>query len=150
MRKTLLNILAITSAVMLVLMLIDIIFDIIFDINSMGFSFREYLDGTFPLRLFFQILGVNTVIFCGLFFTNKFESKYASLEILLDICFISIVLIIFGLIFGHFRDRLWIFPIMAIVIYTFGLLTNMVRTQEDSKKINEILQKRKEKNTARE
>ena len=141
MRKTLLNILAITSAVLIVLLLINI--------ADFSISFRELLDVTIPTRLFFEILGVNAVIFIGLFFTHKFESKYASLEILLDICFISIVLIIYGLIFDHFRDRLWIFLIMAIVIYLFGLLTNMVRTQEDSKKINKFLKKRREKDASR-
>ena len=137
MRATILNILAITCIVMLLLMLFNIVVD--------GISFKELLDAAFPIRLFFQILGVNAVIFSGLFFTHKFESKYASLEILLDICFISIVLIIFGIIFDHFRDRLWMFPIMAVVIYIFGLFTNIVRIQEDSRKINEFLQKRKEK-----
>ena len=141
MRKTLLDILAITSAVVIILLLINII--------DFSLSFRELLDVTIPIRLFLEILGVNAVIFFGLFFTHKFESKYASLEILLDICFISLVLIIYGLIFDHFRDRLWIFPIMAIVIYLFGLLTNMVRTQEDSKKINKFLKKRREKDISR-
>jgi hypothetical protein len=141
MRKTLLNILAITCVVLILLLFINIAVE--------GISFRELLDGTIPISLFFQILGVNTVIFCGLFFTQKFESKYASLEILLDICFISVVLIIFGLIFGHYRGRLWFFPIIAVVLYIFGLFTNMIRTQEDEKKINRILQNRKGKNKAK-
>ena len=38
---------------------------------------------------------------------------------------------------------------MAVVIYLFGLLTNMVRAREDSKKINKILKKRKEKSKAK-
>ena len=138
MGKTIVNILAVTTAVMLLLMFIDTV--------GFGTSFKEIFNNAFSIRLFFEILGLNTVIFFGLFFTHKFESKYAFLEIVLDICFISIVLIIFGLIFDHFRDKLWIFPIMAVVLYVFGLLTNMVRAQEMSKKINEKLKKRKEKN----
>ena len=138
MRRTLVNIMAIACVVSFILLIINVVFD--------GISINEVLKGGFSIILFFQILGVNTVVFCGLHFTQKFESKYVFWEILLDICFVSIVLVIFGLVFNHFRDRLWIFPIIAVVTYTFGFLTDMVRTQNLSRKINAKLKRRKEKN----
>ena len=45
------------------------------------------LDGEFTQSriMVFQILGVNTVIFCGLHFIQKIEFQYAIFEFLLDI-----------------------------------------------------------------
>ena len=97
------------------------------------------------LVFYLQMLGVNIFVHIGLSFTRKFECKYAIFEYLLDICFISIVVVVFGLIFCWFAE-LWLFVIMVVVIYIVGLLVGMVRTREEANQINRLLKKRKEKN----
>jgi hypothetical protein len=91
----------------------------------------------------FQVLGANIVIHLGLLLTGKFESRYAILEFLLDLTFIIVVVAAFGAIFNWASP--WIFAI-AVVIYVFGILTNMARIRKDADEINELLNKRKEKN----
>ncbi len=100
---------------------------------------------TITVRTFFEILGANIIIHCGLLFTHKFESDYAVLEFLLDISFVIVVLVVFGFVFQWFSSiPVWYLIIMAVVIYLFGFITNIVRIRKDAKEINELLKKRKE------
>jgi len=102
-------------------------------------------DYAIPSAVFFQVLLANTIIYSGLFFTRKFESRYAILEYLLDISLVIVVVLVFGTIFEWYKDFPWLLAIMAIMIYIFGLLTGLVRARKDIKDINELLKKRKEK-----
>ena len=137
-KTIIINILASACLALLLLILIAIAID--------GTSIREIWEATIQVSIFLQILGVNTLIFVGFNFIRKFESKYFILEILLDISYIIIVLVIFGAILGWFSGRAWILVIMAVIIYIFGLLTNIFRTRKDANEINELIKKRKEKN----
>ena len=131
MRKAIVNILATTGAALIIIAIIGVI-----------------LEGRFDqIQIYqFQVLGVNSLIHLGLFFTRKFECKYVVFEFLLDICYVITVLIVFGIIFEWFAGRLWILAVMAVAIYALGLLIGMVRTREEADEINRLLQKRKEKN----
>ncbi len=97
------------------------------------------------VRTFFEILGVNALINAGLLLTHKFESVYEVLEFLLDISYIIVILLIFGFIFGWFSSiPVWYLIAMAVLIYVFALITNIIRIHKDAKEINDLLKKRKE------
>jgi hypothetical protein len=99
-------------------------------------------------RTFFEILGANTLIHLGLLLTQKYESRYVILEFLLDITYTIAVLIVFGLIFNWYANMpVWVLLVMAVVIYIFGFLINTMRTREDAKEMDDLLQKRKKKHT---
>jgi hypothetical protein len=96
----------------------------------------------------FEILGANIVIHLGLLLTRKFESSYAILAYFLDISYIITVLVVFGIIFDWYSSvPVWVLVVIGVAIYIFGLFTRMVRLWNDIKKMDELLQKRKEKNT---
>jgi len=96
----------------------------------------------------FQIFAANIVINVGLFVTSKFESRYAIVEYLLDISYIIAVLVAFGAIFNWYSAiPVWVLVVMAIVIYLFAIIISMNKLRNDTKKINELLQKRREKDS---
>lgn len=95
----------------------------------------------------FQSLGANLVIHLGFLLTRRFESKYAALEIALDVSCIIGVLIMFGAAFDWFSNGtpIWILVIMAVVIYLLWFFLSLFRMREDIASINESLQKRNQK-----
>ena len=102
--------------------------------------------GTLLLNTVFEILMANIVINLGLVLTRRFESSYAALEFLLDVSYIIAVLVVSGLIFGWYSTvPVWYLVVMAVAIYAFAVLTSLVRTRKNIKEINELLRKRKEK-----
>jgi hypothetical protein len=135
-KKILINILATTCFVQLLLIFTPIIID--------GASVQNVLENYIPVSVILQLLGVNTLLFSGLFFIHKLECKYAILEYLLDISYIIIVLLVYGVIFNVFSGRSWILAIIAIVGYIFGLLTNMYRTKKNADELNDLLKKYKD------
>jgi len=135
MKKIIVNIMATTTAVTLVLIIVGII--------TFG---AEAIHGFIGARDFLQILLANTVIHVGLIFTRKFESRYAVLEYLLDVSYIIIVILVFGLIFEWYPDSPWLLAVVAVAVYILGLSTGIVRVKKEINDINELLQKRKEKN----
>jgi len=96
----------------------------------------------------FQSLGANIVINLGFLLTRKFESKCAALEATLDLGYTITVLIIFGAVFDWFEHGtpIWILAIMAVLIYLSGLFLSLFRMHEDINTINQLLQKRSNKN----
>ena len=99
----------------------------------------------------FQSLGANIVINLGFLLTKKFESSYAALEITLDIGYTIIILIIFGTVFDWFTNGtpILILVIMAVLIYSLGLLIGLFRMREDINTINKLLRKRNKKSNSR-
>jgi hypothetical protein len=94
----------------------------------------------------FQIFGANIVINFGLLLTNKFECRYAIVEYLLDISYIIVVLVVSGAIFDWYSAiPVWVLVIMAVVIYALTIIISMNKLRNDTKEINKLLQKRKEK-----
>ncbi|MDR0496705.1 MAG: hypothetical protein LBH42_03735 [Treponema sp.] len=136
-KKILINILATTCFVQLLLIFTPIIID--------GASVNDVMENHILVSVILQILGVNTLLFTGLFFIHKLESKHAILEYLLDISYIIIVLLVYAVIFNVFSGRPWILAIMAVAGYIFGLLTNMYRARKDADELNKLLKKYKEK-----
>ncbi|MCL2008187.1 MAG: DUF3021 family protein [Treponema sp.] len=137
MKKVLVNTLTTTCAALILLLIIQTIIQ--------GKSFLDLLDirSTISVPFFLQLLGLNFMINLGLYFTYKFESKYAILEILLDMGLTVAVLLIYGAIFDQLTGQRWLFVVMAIAIYSFMFFMNAARNRDDVNKINESIQKRK-------
>jgi len=95
----------------------------------------------------FEIFGANIIINIGLFIRQKFEIRNVIFEFLADVGYIIIVLSVFWTIFDwHTGVPLWFLFITAVVIYIFATITIIAKIRKDTKEINELLQKRKEKN----
>jgi len=99
------------------------------------------------VRAILEILGANIAIHLGFFFIGKFENRYVFLEYLLDILYILLVLGIFAFFFNWYAYvPIWLFFIMTIAIYIFCVVLNIAKNRKTAKKMNELLQKRKERN----
>jgi Ca2+/Na+ antiporter len=98
------------------------------------------------VRSIIQIFGANILIHCGLLIIQKFENRYAILEYLLDITFMLAVVVVFGMIFNWYSTiPAWYLVVLPLLVYIFAMTTGIIRVHQDTKKINELLQKRKEK-----
>ena len=132
MKKTVSYILFTTGAALVILALFSIF--IVGDV--------ELIDANVVLEIFLA----NIVINLGLFLRWKFEIRYVILEYLVDISYIIIVLVIFGLIFDWYSAvPLWLLVVMATVIYLFAIIITFTKIRKDTAEMNELLQKRKEK-----
>jgi hypothetical protein len=130
MRKIIVNTMFTTGAAFVILAVFFVIFDLKFIL----------------VPTVFQIFTANIVINAGLFVISKFESRYAIVEYLLDISYIIAVLVAFGAIFNWYSAvPVWVLVVMAIVIYLFAIIISMNKLRKDTKKINELLRKRREK-----
>ena len=134
MKKTVSYILFTTGAALVILALFSIF--IVGDV--------ELIDGNVVLEIFLA----NIVINFGLFLRWKFEIRYVILEYLVDISYIIIVLVIFGLIFDWYSAvPLWLLVVMATAIYLFAIIITFTKIRKDTAEMNELLQKHKEKQT---
>lgn len=143
-KKTIINIMVTTCAVLLLLPLWIIIQYINKPDTYILYNLFE-IQFKFAINTY-QILLANIVIHLGLLLTRKFESTYAVFEYLLDISYIILVLIVFGILFKWiYSTPIWVLAIMGVVVYIFNILLNFIRIKKDAKDLNSLLQKRKEK-----
>jgi len=93
-----------------------------------------------------QIIGVNTVIAVGLRLSQKIESRYAIFEFLLDIGFMSAIIIVSGMLFKwYYHVPVWVPLVIVLMVYILFYLLDIIRVRRDIKEINKLLQKLKEK-----
>ena len=92
----------------------------------------------------FEVLGANIVINLGILLLHNLDTRYLILEYLIDICYIIIVLVTFWKIFGWYNTPILVFVIMAVVIYAFASMLDILIIKKETKIINELLQKRDE------
>ena len=101
-----------------------------------------------PVNTIFQIFAANIIINVGFYFRSKIEIRKFLLEFLIDVSYIIIILLIFGYIFDWYSYvPVWYLAIMASAIYIMAVVTTVVKIKKDTEEINDLLQKRKEKNT---
>ena len=131
MKKLVMNIIFTTGSSLVILA----VFFLVFDIETM------------LVPTVFQIFGANIVINCGLFLMwKKVEIRYVLLEYLLDVGYIIIVLVVFGMIFDWYSAiSVWVLAVMAVIIYILAITISINKIRRDTREINELLQKRKEK-----
>jgi L-asparagine transporter-like permease len=95
-----------------------------------------------------EIIGANVVITIGLSMTHKIELPFAILEYLLDIIFMTAVIVVSGIIFNWYSQvSIWVPSVIVVVIYILFNLLDVIRVRNDIKEINELLQKIEEKET---
>ena len=93
-----------------------------------------------------QIFAANIVINLGLFMLWRIEIRYLILQYLLDVTYIIVILVVFGLIFDWYSTvPVWFLAVTAAVIYALATIITVTKFRKDTDKINELLQKRKEK-----
>ena len=93
-----------------------------------------------------QIFAANIVINSGLFLIWKIEIHYMLLEYLVDVGYIIAVLAVSGLIFNWYTTvPVWFLAVTAVVIYFFATIITLTKFRKDTNEINELLQKRREK-----
>lgn len=97
----------------------------------------------------FQTIWANIVINLGIFLRYKFEIKNVILDYIIDVTYITLVLIVFGAVFDWYsKVPVWLLAAMAVGIYAFVIITSVIKINKDTKEINDLLQKRKEKEAA--
>jgi len=95
-----------------------------------------------------QIFAANIVINCGLFILWKFEIPYIILQYLIDVSYIILVLVVFGIIFDWYATvRVWLLVVMAVVVYMLATIISINKFRKDAEEMNDLLRKRKEKQT---
>lgn len=127
MKKTAVNILCTTGLTLILLAVVGVIFN------------AQFL----CIESVFQSVAVNMIIHIGLIFTRKFESSYAALEFALDIGWITVTVLIFGMVFDWYESvPVWVLTIMTLAVYFFSVILSLVRTNHEINEINKLLQGR--------
>ena len=91
-----------------------------------------------------EIFGANIIINFGLLLRFNFEIRNIILEHFVDVSYITAVLVVFGIIFNWIVP-VWLLAGMAAIIYIFTMIIVVNRIRKDAKEINELLEKRREK-----
>jgi len=96
----------------------------------------------------FEIFAANIIIILGLFLRWKLEIRNIILEYLVDISYIIVVLVVFGLVFDWYSAiPMWLLVAMAVVIYIFAMIISVTKINKDAKELNKLLLKRQKKQT---
>jgi hypothetical protein len=131
MKKIIINIMFTTGASLVILAVFFVI------INEKSIVVKSVL----------EIFGANILINLGLFIRHRFEIRNVILEFMADVSYIIVILTAFWAIFDwHTGVPLWFLFITAVVIYIFATITAIAKIRKETKEINELLQKRKDKN----
>ena len=94
----------------------------------------------------FEVFAANILIILGLFLRWRFEIRYIFLEYLIDITYTIAVLVVSGFIFNWYSAvPVWLLIVMAVVIYILAMTVFIIRFKKDTNEMNELLQKRKKK-----
>ena len=89
-----------------------------------------------------ELFGANILIHLGLFLRSKFEIRNLILEHIIDISFVLIILIAFGLIFKWFTSLpVWILIVSGISIYIISSILTISKVKRDTKEITSLLEK---------
>lgn len=130
MKQIVLGVVFITGAVMILLAIFFMIFNI------------EAINVSNVLQIFFA----NIIICSGIFLINNILIRNIIVEYLMDVVFIIVVLISFGAIFDWYSIiPIWVLVCMAVVIYIFAVMSSITKILKDTKKINELLEKRRKR-----
>ena len=149
-KKTIINIMVTTCAVLMLLPVAWVALTMARGIDKPILA--VLMNGDILVRVsasvIYEIFLVNTIIHFGFFLTRKFKSPYIVLEYLLDVSFVVLVLVIFGIVFDwRLSIPIWLLVIMGVLVYAFHVLIGILRLKKDAEDLNVLLRKRKERNT---
>ena len=102
-------------------------------------------DATFLcIATVYQAFAANLVIHLGLVLLRRFESKYVMVELLVEISYELVILIIAGFLFEWYSSTpIWVLILLVIAVYFIGILTDVFRIKTDVEFINSQLKLRK-------
>jgi hypothetical protein len=146
-KKTLINVMVTTSAVLLLLPIVWVVYVIAKGADLPIWT--VFISGGYPVRIstntIYEIFIVNSLIHLGFLFTRKFESHYIVFEYLLDVSYTIIILVIFGIIFKwHHSTPVWLLALIGVLVYVFHVLMGIIRFNKDARDLNKLLIKRKQ------
>lgn len=102
------------------------------------------------INTIFEITVLSTLMHLGFLVTHRLDVQYPVFEIMLDISYTLLITLLLGAAFHWFQSvPVWVLVIMVFAIYLVGYLTDLYRTKEEVRMINELLENRK-KNTGKE
>jgi len=95
----------------------------------------------------FEILGASILINVGITLRFRIEIRNFILENIVNLSYIIIVLLAFRAIFNWYNLPVWFFILLAFIIYILSIVLLFLQLFKNKKEINELLKKRREKNT---
>ena len=131
MKKIILNILATTGITLVMLALVALC----------------YGGTVLFISAVFQALGLNVVIYAGIYLMNRFEFRYPILETGLKLVYVLALVLACGWIFGWYENLSGaVLTLMTVVIFGMCMFLDTLSLREEVKEINGLLE---EKGTVR-
>ena len=131
MKKMILNILATTGITLVILAVVAIC----------------YGATVLFISAVFQALGLNVVIYAGIYLMNRFEFRYPILETGLKLVYVLALVLACGWIFGWYENLSGaVLTLMTVVIFGMCMFLDTLSLREEVKVINGLLE---EKGTVR-
>ncbi|MBP5594578.1 MAG: hypothetical protein J6Y02_04285 [Pseudobutyrivibrio sp.] len=125
MRKNILNIFAMTGITLVVLSLVASCYNATF----------------LCLDTVFQALGVNALIYFGIFLISKLDFLYFLLETGIKLIYSIGLILIFGMIFGWYESlSVTVLTIMSLAILFICALLDTISINGEIKEINQLIQ----------
>ena len=125
MRKNILNIFAMTGITLVILSLVALCYNATF----------------LCLDTVFQALGVNALIYFGIFLINKLDFSYFLLETGIKLIYSIGLILVFGMIFGWYESlSVTVLTIMSLAILFICALLDTISINGEIKEINELIQ----------
>ena len=123
MRKNILNIFAMTGITLVILSLVALCYNATF----------------LCLDTVFQALGVNALIYFGIFLINKLDFSYFLLETGIKLIYSIGLILVFGMIFGWYESlSVTVLTIMSLAILFICALLDTISINGEIKEINEL------------
>lgn len=99
----------------------------------------------------FQALGANIIIHAGLFVIGRIESNSILIETILDIGFVTVVVLLFGVVFNWYASLpIWILITMSVAVYFSSVSMKIFRANKEIDEINHLLQLRNKRKEGQE
>lgn len=125
MKKMILNIMATTGISLVALSLVATLYD----------------GSLICIDTIFQVLGLNVIIYIGLYFMEFIEYRYAILETGLKLIYIIMLVLISGWLFGWYNNLSGtVLVLMTIVIFVICVCLDAVNLLSEVKSINVIIE----------
>lgn len=125
MRKNILNIFAMTGITLVILSLVALCYNATF----------------LCLDTVFQALGVNALIYFGIFLISKLDFSYFLLETGIKLIYSIGLILAFGMIFGWYESlSVTVLTIMSLAILFVCALLDTISINGEIKEINQLIQ----------
>ena len=135
MKRTILNIMATTGITLVVLSAVALCYDASF----------------ICISTVFQALGLNAVMYVGLFLLNKIDFRFTALESLVKVAFVIALVLVAGEIFGWYENlSVIVLTGMSLGILAICLCLDALSIKGEVKEINGLIEdlERKQRLTA--